>query len=79
MKTFLERMETLLGGPIVAFDGRYLVWFKVAHPNMAQSTVDLRDVVPRIKGATLVSLREAIPVFEKPKRAKVAVTEEGEE
>jgi hypothetical protein len=77
-KTLLEKLEGLFG-PITAYDGQYVVWTKVSHPNMARSSFDLRDVLPRFKGVTLEDLVEALPVFDKPKRGKVAVAETEEE
>jgi hypothetical protein len=74
-KTLLEKLQAVLGGPITAYDGQFVVWYKVEHPNMQYGSQDLRDVAPKIKGATLKSLREIIPTFERTKRGKVAATE----
>jgi hypothetical protein len=76
-KTLYERLEALIG-PVVAHDGRFLVWVKVPHPNMSRASHDMRDILPKLKGATLQDLREALPIFDKPKRGKVAVPEEKE-
>jgi hypothetical protein len=77
-KTLLERLEAMLGGPIVGYDGRFLVWHRTEHPYMQRDSKDLRDVLPKLKGATLTSLREALPTFDLPKRGKVAVIESEE-
>lgn len=78
-KTLLEKLETLLEGPVTAYDGQYIVWYKTTHPYMVRGNVDLRDVVKKIRGATLEGLVEALPSFDKPKRAKAAMPETEEE
>ena len=77
-KSLLEKLEAALGGPIVAWDHKYVVWFKTENPNRVFGSVDLRDIATKIKGATFKTLQEVIPAFDKPKRAKVAINSDEE-
>lgn len=74
-KTLLERIEAITGR-IIAFDGIFVVWALAQHPYMRSNVYDLRDVLPKLKGVTIKDAQAAIPTFQKPKRAKVALAEE---
>jgi hypothetical protein len=59
-KSLLERMEEAVGR-IVAYDGRLMVWTERGAHQLTAGTHDLRDILPKIKGAKLGDLQAALP------------------
>jgi hypothetical protein len=65
-----EKLESMLG-PVLAYDGRYLIWARSTHPEMIRQVYDLRDIQTRLGiRVTLDELRGALPKFDPPKRRR---------